>query len=171
MNTFNGNPSQIPSRPKLLVFLCYLTMFGSGLAIMQTFSTIGNPEQVSIEFTKNFNELHVQFEEALKNDAKTLTQIDDLFAKVDEVNTSSNMRDNSIFSLISNVLTWIGAMLMLRLKRNGFKFYVLGTIIGIVAPLVVFGGTNLLGFAFAFYLFIIGVIFVTLYAFKLKYME
>ena len=170
MNNINSPKDQM-IRPRILTFLCYLTLFGSSWSIMQSISTLGNPEQVSIEFNKSIQQLQTQFETTFKNDPKTSEQVELMISNVAEANTSSNMRDNSIFSLISNVLTMLGAMLMLRLKRNGFRFYVLGTLIGIVSPLVVFGGSNLLGFSYAFYLSFIGAIFITLYAFKLKYME
>lgn len=170
MDNFNTSKPQ-NSRPKLLTFLCYLTLFSSSWSIMQSFSTISNPEQVSIEFGKSFQQMQVQLEETFKSDSKTTDQVDAMLSKVAEANTSSNMRDNSIFSLISNILTLIGAMLMLRLRRNGFRFYVLGTLIGIVSPMVVFGASNLLGLSFAIYLSFLGAIFITMYAFKLKHME
>lgn len=170
MDPFN-NPAPKFTRPTLLTILCYLTLFSSSLSIMQAFTTMGNPEQESIAFRKKFQEMQVQFEDAFKRDPKTADQVIAMFEQVDEANTSSNLRDNSIFSLISNLLTLIGAMLMLRLKRTGFKFYVLGTLIGIVSPMVVFGGANLLGLSFAIYLTIIGAIFIPMYAFKLKHME
>ncbi len=170
MDNLNSPNNQI-IRPRFLTFLCYLTLFGSSWSIMQSFSTLGNPEQISIEFSKSFQELQSQLETTFKKDPKTSAQVELMISNVADANTSSNMRDNSIFSLISNLLTMIGAMFMLRLKRNGFRFYVLGTLIGIVSPLVVFGATNLLGFSYAFYLSFIGAIFITLYAFKLKYME
>lgn len=86
-------------------------------------------------------------------------------------NTSSNMRDNSFFSLISNLLTMIGAFLMLRLKKNGLRLYILGCIIAVVAPLLVFGSDNIMGFSLALMAGLSGALFILLYALKMKYME
>jgi hypothetical protein len=81
------------------------------------------------------------------------------------------MRDNSFFALISNILTLIGAWLMLRLRKKGFHFYLLGNIIGVVAPLLVFGSGNFLGFSYAVFAGITGGLFTILYALKIKYMQ
>jgi hypothetical protein len=81
------------------------------------------------------------------------------------------MRDHSFFAMISNLLTLIGASLMLRLKRNGFRLYLLGTLLGIVTPLLVFGPNNLLGLAYTIYSGFLGLLFVILYASKLKYLN
>ena len=81
------------------------------------------------------------------------------------------MHDFSVFTLIFNVLTLLGAWLMLRLNKNGFKLYVLGNLIATISPALVFGIDNWLGMAYAFYHGISGAIFIILYALKMKYME
>jgi hypothetical protein len=158
-------------RPKFLTFLCYLTIFGSSWVFTQSVSSLMNPEQVSIAFSKNLEEMQDKFEGAFKADPAAGEQVEKLIINAAAANSVSNTRDHSVFSMIANILTLIGAALMLRLKRNGFRLYLLGTIISIIAPILVFGGSNLLGLAFAFYSGFFGVIFVILYAVKLKYMD
>jgi hypothetical protein len=81
------------------------------------------------------------------------------------------MRDNSFFSLVSNLLTLLGAVLMLRLKKNGFRLYVLGCVIGVVAPVLVFGSGNFLGMSYAMISGFSSSLFILLYGLKVKYME
>jgi hypothetical protein len=111
------------------------------------------------------------FSQALEVDPKGKEQFEQAMEEISLANTRSNMRDNSFFSLISNVLTLIGAVLMLRLKKNGFRLYVLGCIIGVVAPVIVFGADNFLGLSYAMLSGFSSILFISLYAFKLKYME
>ena len=158
-------------RPKFLTILCYLTIFGSSWVLVQSISSLTNPEQISIEFSKNLSQLQVQFEEPFKRDPAAGEQVEKLIENAAAANSVSNMRDHAFFSMVSNLLTLLGAMLMLRLKKNGFRMYLLGILISIVSPLLVFGGSNLLGLAFAFYAGFFGLLFVILYAYKLKYME
>jgi preprotein translocase subunit SecF len=61
--------------------------------------------------------------------------------------------------------------LLLRLKKNGLRLYVLGCIIAVVAPLLVFGSDNIMGFSLALMAGLSGALFVLLYALKMKYME
>lgn len=157
-------------RPKLLTVLCYLTLFASSWIMINSITALMNPEQVSLAFSKELQKVQVQFEEVFKQDPAASDKVQDLLRSTELANTSSNMRDHSLFSLISNILTLIGASFMLRLKRNGFRFYLLGTILGVITPLLVFGSTNLLGLAYAIYAGFFGLIFVLLYASKLKHL-
>lgn len=97
--------------------------------------------------------------------------MDRVLADVYNANTNSNMRDYSFFNVTCNLLTLIGALLMLKLKKNGFRLYLLGILISFISPLLVFGTDNLLGQAFSVYYALSGGLFVLLYAIKLKFME
>jgi hypothetical protein len=81
------------------------------------------------------------------------------------------MRDYSFFNVTCNLLTLIGALLMLKLKKNGFRLYLLGILISFISPLLVFGTDNLHGQSFSVYYALSGGLFVLLYAIKLKFME
>lgn len=158
-------------RPKALTFFCYLAFFCSIWVLSQSASSLMNPEQVSIAFSKNLEEMQDKFQESFKADPVAGEQVEKLIINANAANSVSNTIDHSIFSMIANILTLMGTTLMLRLKKNGFRAYLLGTIIGIIAPILVFGGSNLLGLAFAFSSGFFGLIFVILFAVKLKYMS
>jgi len=171
MDSSNPSDNASASRPNFLTILCYLTMFASSWIMINSLTALMNPEQVSIAFSKELQKIEVQFEEMFKQDPVASDRVQDLIRATAIANSSSNMRDHSLFSLISNVLTFLGASLMLRLKRNGFRLYLFGTILGAITPLLVFGTTNLLGLAYAFYAGFFGLLFIILYASKLKYLN
>jgi uncharacterized MnhB-related membrane protein len=61
----------------------------------------------------------------------------------------------------------IGAIMMWNLRKIGFWIYVLGTVIGIVAPLIIYSG-NLIGAISSIGIGFFGVLFVVLYAINKK---
>jgi hypothetical protein len=171
MDSSTPSDNSSTPRPKILTVLCYLTMFASSWIVINSLTALMNPEQVSLAFSKELKKIEVQFEEMFKQDPVAADRVQDLISATAISNSSSNMRDHSLFSLISNILTFLGASLMLRLKRNGFRLYLFGTVLGAITPLLVFGTTNLLGLAYAIYAGFFGLLFIILYASKLKYLN
>jgi hypothetical protein len=169
------NPDQqapiSPVRPKFLTVLCYLTIFASSYMMLSALSGLSNPEELTKALDKSMDSWQSVFDQALESDPKGREQFENAMMDVAAANTSSNMRDNSFFSLVSNLLTMLGAFLMLRLKKNGFRLYVLGCVIGMVAPILVFGSGNFLGMSYAMLSGISSALFILLYALKMKYME
>ncbi|MFZ9589576.1 MAG: hypothetical protein ACO28V_07590, partial [Chitinophagaceae bacterium] len=147
------------------------TLFASSYMMLSAIAGVSNPDELSKTLNKSMENWDSVFSQALEVDPKGKEQFEQAMEEISLANTRSNMRDNSFFSLISNVLTLIGAVLMLRLKKNGFRLYVLGCIIGVVAPVIVFGAENFLGLSYAMLSGFSSILFISLYAFKLKYME
>ena len=166
------NPSPIsPLRPVVLTILCYLTLFASSYMMLSAFAGVFDPEEVTKAFNKSLENWETVFGKTLEADPAGKEQFEKAMEEFSYANTRSNMRDYSFFSLVSNLLTLIGAVLMLRLKKNGFRLYVLGCIIGVISPMIVFGAGNLLGLSYAMFSGFSSVLFILLYGFKLKYME
>ena len=165
------NPDLSPVRPRFLTILCYLTIFASTYMIFSAFSGLSDPESTVKAMNNSMDQWESVLQDAVKNDPSGQSKVDELMGDIASSNTSSNMRDNSFFSLISNLLTIIGAFLMLRLKKNGLRLYILGCIIAVVAPLLVFGSDNIMGFSLALMAGLSGALFILLYALKMKYME
>ena len=89
-----------PFRPKFLTILCYLTIFGSSWVFVQSISSLTNPEQISLEFSKNLSQLQVQFEASFKRDPAAGEQVEKLIESAAAANSVSNMRDHSFFSMV-----------------------------------------------------------------------
>lgn len=165
------HPDLSPVRPRFLTILCYLTIFASTYMIFSAFSGLSDPESTVKAMNNSMESWESVLQDAVKTDPSGQTKVEALMGDIESANTSSNMRDNSFFSLVSNLLTMIGAFLMLRLKKNGLRLYVLGCIIAVIAPLLVFGPDNIMGFSLALIAGLSGALFVLLYALKMKYME
>jgi uncharacterized protein YutD len=159
-----------PLRPKSLTVLCYLTIFASMFMILSSFGGIFNPEEQTKRTEELLNEYDALVSQSSR-DEKSLEEFQKGLKSISLSNTTSNTHDYSVFTLIFNVLTLSGAFLMLRLKKNGFRLYVLGNIIAVVSALLVYGSGSWLGISYAVYHAFTGFIFVLLYALKMKYME
>lgn len=158
-------------RPKFLTILCYLTLFGSVYMSFSAISGLANPDGLTSSTTLAMDNWETAFEQMAMKDPSMRTSMDRILSDVANANTPSNMRDYSFFNLVYNLLTLVGAWLMLRLKKNGFRLYVLGILISVITPLLVFGTGSLLGQAFSLYYGISGAFFLLLYGLKTKYME
>lgn len=160
-----------PLRPKFLTFLCYLTIFGSIYMLFSSFSGFFNPDALTKSTALAMDNWELAVEKMIEKDPLVKSSMERVLGDVYNANTNSNMRDYSFFNITYNLLTLIGAWLMLKLKKNGFRLYLLGILISMIAPLLVFGTGNLLGQAFAIYYGVSGGLFLLLYALKLKFME
>ncbi len=158
-------------RPRLLSILCYLTIFASSYMLVSSLSALANIDQTIDLLSQSLDKASAVFDKSLAADPATAENLDEALAQIAASITRSNMRDHHVFNLISNLLTLIGASLMLRLRKRGFHLYLLGTLIAFVAPLLVFGSDSLLGFAFSFSTALFGGLFVILYSLKIKYMH
>jgi hypothetical protein len=158
-------------RPWFLTLLCYLTIFASSYMLVSSVSALSDLDQTTKLLSQSIEEASVMFESAFSADPATAEKVGEALGQIAAGNTRSNMRDHHVFNMINNLLTLLGASLMLRLRKRGFHLYVLGNLIGIAAPLLVFGSGNFLGFAFSFSTAFFGGLFVLLYALKIKYMH
>ena len=155
------NSDLSPVRPRFLTILCYLTIFASTYMIFSAISGLSDPEITVKAMTNSMESWETVLQDAVKNDPSGQSKVDQLMSDIAASNTS----------LVSNLLTFIGAFLMLRLKKNGLRLYVLGCVIAVVAPVLVFGSDNIMGFSLALMAVLSGALFVLLYALKMKYME
>lgn len=168
---FTNQESSPSPVPRFLKILCYLTIFGSIYMVFTSLSSISSPETVSQAMEKSLDDWQDLFQKSMQADPRAEQKFEEILTDLSNANSPRNMRDNSFFSLISNILTLIGAWMMLRLRRKGFHFYLLGNIIAVVAPLLVFGSDNFLGFSYALFAGVSGGLFTFLYALKIKYMH
>ena len=159
------------SRPWFLTVLCYLTIFGSSYMLVSSLSALSDLDQTTKMLLLSLDEASELFDKAFAADPASAQKVEDALDQIASGSTRTNMRDHHVFNMVNNLLTLIGASLMLRLKKRGFHLYVLGNLIGVVAPLLVFGAGNFLGFAFSFSTAFFGGLFILLYALKIKHMH
>ncbi|MBX3241243.1 MAG: hypothetical protein KIT80_17170 [Chitinophagaceae bacterium] len=158
------------TRPTFLTVLCILTFIGSGWGIISGFTSYASANlaagisQTAIEDAQR----ELENEEISNAGTKVANEI---FAGMSSVLNPENIRKNAMFSIVSCVLTLLGAVLMFRLSKTGFWLYILGTLVGIAAPFIVYGGTNILTIISSSAIAFIGILFVVLYGLNFKHLR
>jgi hypothetical protein len=157
-------------RPVFLTILCVLTFFGSTMGIMGGLSDY-NDANVKAELTRQMID---QEKDKALDKAETASQrsmMEKLFSGSDQMMDTRKIKQNGLFTVMSNIMTLLGAIMMFRLKRTGFGFYVIGTIVYVLAPLLIFGGKGFFAMVITMALGFMGIIFVILYALNIKHMK
>ena len=174
LNEFEQEPH---IRPTLLTVLCILTFIGSGMTIV---TNIGNSYQyLSLFCTHNGKDVYffcwkqagmIQPGKMILLSGKMRKTLS-FRAKNDVVGlkrmTVENIRKSAIGAIISGVCTLLGALLMWRLRRNGFYLYIAGVIIGLVVPFYLYGN-NFLAVGISSFSGFFGLVFIALYALNIK---
>lgn len=84
--------------------------------------------------------------------------------------TEDNIKKNAIGAVIAAIFCLSGAFLMFRINKKGYYLYLVGTVIGIVIPLWLYG-SNLVGILGSVVSGFFGLVFCILYGVNLKDMK
>jgi hypothetical protein len=159
-------------RPSFLTWLCILTFIGSGWTIVSSVYTfVAGQRYANI----------VRQEKPIKNDSTYVDSSGNVHnerrvfsekirASFSKILDKDNMRKFAIGNFIAALFTLTGALLMWRLNRTGFYIYILGVIIGLGVPFLIFGNDLIAVGATSFNNFF-GIVFIALYALNLKAMN
>lgn len=155
-------------RPTFLTVLCILTFIGSGYSIFNAISSYSSAD-VAVGLTQDVMDEAIDKIEDEAESEKEAALANKILGSVSEGMTAPNIKNSAIASGISALLTLIGAILMWSLNKKGFYLYVIGVAVGILAPMLIFGG--ILGAASSGVLAFVGVLFSVLYGLNLKHMH
>ncbi|MEP6927279.1 MAG: hypothetical protein ABI834_06555 [Ginsengibacter sp.] len=170
LNEFEQEPRL---RPTLLTVLCILTFIGSGWIIVSSVWSYSTAAQTVRMFSSarmgRMNDSTLQKDSAMKNmgNKKRAGFGEKMMLSVSKIMTEENIRKSAVGAIISGIFTLLGALLMWRLKRNGFYLYIVGIIIGLIVPFYLYGN-NLLAIGMSSFSSFFGLVFIALYALNIK---
>ena len=98
---------------------------------------------------------------------KDLEKVEETQTETNKLFEEKNLLASGIASIISSVLLILGAIWMWGLRKKGFYVYIAGNVVGILAPIIIFGGQ--IGWAMGILSLIVSALFTGLYAMHLKY--
>lgn len=125
---------ELPIRSQFLTLLCVLTFIGSALSLFDAIMTLGQTDAASA--TPRIERTYTP--EQRKQLPKEY--FEDRSAGAENVPTDpAQIRLLSMAQLPYALLTFLGALLMFRLRRVGFWVYVAGVVIGLILPVVLVG--------------------------------
>jgi hypothetical protein len=169
LNEFEEEPLL---RPTLLTVLCILTFIGSGWTIVSSVWSYSTAAQtvkiVSSAGIGRRNDSTSQKDSAMRGGHKNRSPFGEkMMLSVSKIMTEENIRKSAIGAIISGLLTLSGAVLMWRLRRNGFYLYIAGILVGMIVPFYLYGN-NLLAIGMSSFSSFFGLVFIALYALNIK---
>lgn len=161
---------QPSGRPMFITVLCILTFVGSGWGLiggaMQYFGAARQSQEAIAKRDKMIVNMHKD-----GRDDKGSRFAEKITASMSSAFTEENLKKSGLTGILSAIFCLTGAGLMWKLNKKGYYTYIVGIIIGIVAPFLIFGSSNFLSIMSSVVVGFIGVVFVILYGVNLKYMR
>lgn len=156
LDDFNQGTDELP---QMLNVVTILTFIGSGLAIlMSSYRLITKTKQID-----SLNDTIVLLE---KSDSQNFLM--DSALQGIKLNIEHFTLLNSV-SILAGIICIIGAILIRKLKKNGYYIYILGCILEIAIPAIMIGGVILGGMLLFGSIF--SILFIILYGVNLKHLK
>lgn len=179
-------------RSQFLTILCILTFIGSGWGIVSAvrqYLTVDKTVRIAREASFKLKEGKAKDSVRLAGDSVNQSNTRDstrlsedsaqvranrmgqkFVASMSVIVQKENIQKSAIWSLLASLCTLGGALLMWRLRRNGFFLYCLGIVVGIAFPFILYGN-NFIAVGLTAFGSFFGLIFIALYALNLKDMK
>ncbi len=156
LDDFNQGTDELP---QMLNVVTILTFIGSGLAIlMSSYRLITKTKQID-----SLNDTIVLLE---KSDSQNFLM--DSALQGIKLNIEHFTLLNSV-PILAGIICIIGAILIRKLKKNGYYIYILGCILEIAIPAIMIGGVILGGMLLFGSIF--SILFIILYGVNLKHLK
>lgn len=160
---------QPDARPTFITVLCILTFIGSGWGLINDsikYYTADSQAEVILKVKENASSDISQNRDSTKPGSQFAEMM------VGSLNLSpENIKMGALSNGAASIFCLAGAYMMWMLKRKGFYLYVIGTLIGVISPFLIFGTGNFLAIISSAVVGFIGLIFVIMYGVNLKYMN
>jgi hypothetical protein len=166
-----STPSVKPQRPVLLTVLCILSFIGGAWQLFGAISNYMNADVTSQMVTSVMDSARSEMKSETEGNSSAEKYAEKVISHTSALLKPDNIRKNSLYTILANLLTLGGAFLMFQLRKLGFWIYLAGTGIGILSPILVFGATNLMGIGMTAVYGFFGILFAVLYSLNLKHMK
>jgi len=159
-----------PEKPVFLKVLCILTFIGSSWLIITNAITYFTANDISKVVASAKIKMYEDINKKKKDSTIAKMFGEKIVNNILPMYTAENLRKNALGALASGLFCIIGAILMWRLKKAGYVFYVTGTIMGVATPFYVFGN-NFIAVAASGFTAFFGLLFIIFYAMNLRSMR
>jgi hypothetical protein len=159
------------SLPKIFKVFCYLSVLGSSYLASLNFSSYYNANEVDVMQKEISREIEMRFSQSLngisEQDAdKTLEMVQ---TDLEQNLTVPKYKKHSLFRIVGNLITMIGAYMMLRLRSFGYHLYIAGTVFLIITGFTSLG-FSLMGWSFNMFYILVGFGFGIFYTINRKWL-
>lgn len=163
------NASEVKKRPTVITVLCTLSFISGTWGLMTNLNTFDHSGEVATAIAQSVEQTKSAFLTAIKSGAER-DKMAKMFNEFNILTDTVRIKQNALFSIMSNILTLIGVSFMYRLRKRGFGIYLLGMGVYVFTPAVVYGLGNLAGVSFFILSLLIGLVFSFFYWRTTKYM-
>ena len=157
-------------RPTFLTVLCILTFIGSGWGIVNGVIQYVTADSRSAEMAMMKTKASDNIAQKRQKDDAGSRFAEKMVNSMSVMNADS-LRKGGMAGILSSAICLLGAFMMWQLRKPGFYLYILGTLVGIVSPFIIFGTNNFLSIMSSIFVGFIGIAFIILYAVNVKHMR
>ncbi len=164
-------------RPTFLTVLCILTFVWSGYTIITSvfsFATTNLSTNIIKENKMAMDTLQMQLNENLGNNVENKKPMEFASKMLDRVAndmTPEKLRKNIWAQLFGTLFCLGGALLMWKLKKPGYYVYIIGSLIGLIAPFLIFGTGSIIALISTSFAAFAGILFCILYGLNFKHLQ
>ena len=156
-------------RPDFLTVICILTFIGSGFGIINNVTNYLNADVLTEIGKQAIDQNREKVDSESSGEGKKLA--DQMMSGASAMMDKKKLKQNYLLTVLSNIMTLAGALLMFRLRKSGYWLYVAGIVVLVATPLVIFGTGNLLSMSITMLFAVIGILFIILYSLQLKHLH
>ena len=156
-------------RPDFLTVICILTFIGSGFGIINNVTNYLNADVLTEMGKQAIDQNREKVDSESSGEGKKLA--DQMMSGASAMMDKKKLKQNYLLTVLSNIMTLAGALLMFRLRKSGYWLYVAGIVVLVATPVVIFGTGNLLSMSITMLFAAIGILFIILYSLQLKHLH
>jgi len=156
-------------RPDFLTVICILTFIGSGFGIINNVTNYLNADVLTEMGKQAIDQTREKVDSESSGEGKKLA--DQMMSGASAMMDKKKLKQNYLLTVLSNIMTLAGALLMFRLRKSGYWLYVAGIVVLVATPVVIFGTGNLLSMSITMLFAAIGILFIILYSLQLKHLH
>ena len=156
-------------RPDFLTVICILTFIGSGFGIINNVTNYLNADVLTEMGKQAIDQTREKVDSKSSGEGKKLA--DQMMSGASAMMDKKKLKQNYLLTVLSNIMTLAGALLMFRLRKSGYWLYVAGIVVLVATPVVIFGTGNLLSMSITMLFAAIGILFIILYSLQLKHLH
>jgi hypothetical protein len=156
-------------RPTFLTVVCIISFIVNGFSFVNNMAVFNDPAKETAILMAEMQTQQASIQSA-KADVTTKDQLSQMLSNFAGTISTPMVKKMSLYSVVAAFICLMGTSLMWRLKKSGFHFFIVGTLIGIISPFILFGG-NGLSLLIAFIISFVWLLLISLFAVNLKFME
>jgi hypothetical protein len=160
---------QESKRPTFLLVICIISFLLNGFSFVNNLAVFNEPAKESAVLLTEMQQQQTSIQNAKADDA-TKQQLTQMLNNFTNTITTPMVKKLALFSVIAALICLFGTSMMWRMKKLGFHFFIVGTLISALSAFILFGG-NGLSLLVAILMSLIWLILLGLFAANIKYMD